>query len=99
MSEDYNGLKNTAKSRYREKLQTVGLTIEGDQHTSLRITKTISLTTCLYGPKSSTGTYLLTLLSACLHATAALVMERTFPSGLHIHGLFTFCRAFWLGLT
>ena len=30
MSEDYNGLKNTAKSRYREKLQTVGLTIEDD---------------------------------------------------------------------
>ena len=30
MSEHYNGLQNTAKtkSRYREKLQTVGLTIE-----------------------------------------------------------------------
>ena len=31
MSEYYNGLKNTAKSRYREKL-TVGLTIEDDPY-------------------------------------------------------------------
>ena len=32
MSEHYNGLKNTAKSRYREKLQSVGLTIEDDPY-------------------------------------------------------------------
>ena len=32
MSEYYNGLKNTAKSRYREKLQSVGLTIEDDPY-------------------------------------------------------------------
>ena len=32
MSEHYNGLKNMAKSRYREKLQTVGLTIEDDPY-------------------------------------------------------------------
>ena len=77
--EQYNGLQNTAKtkSRYREKLQTVGLTID-DDHTSLRITRTISLTTCLCGPscgpKLSTGTYLLTLLN--VQPTAALVMEK-----------------------
>ena len=32
MSEYYNGLSNTVKSRYREKLQIVGLTIEDDPY-------------------------------------------------------------------
>ena len=63
MSDHYNRLKNTVKSRYREKLQTVRLTIEDDLYITERITRTLSLTTCLCGPKLSTGTYLLTLLS------------------------------------
>ena len=32
MSEYYNGLSNTAKSRYREKFQIFGLTIEDDPY-------------------------------------------------------------------
>ena len=50
MGEYYNELKNTAKSRYQEKLQTVGLTIEDDPYMYIpEITRTISLTTCFCG--------------------------------------------------
>ena len=64
MSEYFKSLSNTAKSRYKEKLQAVGLTIEADPYIPGNDTINTSQTTWLSGLELSMATYSPTLFSA-----------------------------------